>query len=109
MAMSLAVMISASIAQSRFSGIYSGNISTGAKFLAALTKGGRVLAMDTGTKGIREALDPGKSTINSDGKLKGASTSGTIVNGTVFSDYSFKGTVKVGGNTARMTGRRTYN
>lgn len=109
MAMSFAALISASIAQSKFSGIYSGSISTGVKFLAAITKGGRVLAMDSGTKGIREAIDPARSTISSAGKLKGTSTSGTIVAGTVYPDFSFKGTVKTGGNTARISGRRTFN
>lgn len=109
MAMSFAALTAATIAQSKFSGIYAGNISNGAKFLASITKGGRVLAMDSSTKGIREALDPARSTINASGTLKGASTSGTSVNGTVSPSYTFKGTVKVGGMTARISGKRTFN
>lgn len=106
--MTFAALVSASIAQSKFSGIYSGSVSSGVKFLAALTHGGRVLALDTSTAGIREALDPARSTINAEGRLKGASSSGTIVTATVAPDFTIKGTVKTAAGTARISGRRTF-
>lgn len=109
MAMAFAALVTASIAQSKFSGIYSGSVSSGGNFIAAATKGGRVLGLDTKTQGIREALDPAKSTINAAGKLKAASTSGTQVTATVYPDFTIKGTIKVGGKTMRISGRRTFN
>ena len=106
--MTFAALVSASIAQSKFSGIYGGSLSSGGRFLAALTNGGRVLALDSGTEGIREALDPARSTINAAGKIKGAAANGTVVSATVYSDYTIKGTVTVGGRSARLSGRRTF-
>jgi hypothetical protein len=109
MAMSFAALVTASIAQSKFSGIYSGSVSSGGSFVAAATKGGRVLGLDSRSNGLREALDPAKSTINAAGKLKAASNSGTSVTATVYPDFTIKGTIKVDGKTVRITGRRTFN
>jgi hypothetical protein len=108
MAMSFAALITASIAQSKFSGIYSGSVSSGESFVAAATKGGRVLGLDSKNNGLKEALDPAKSTINAAGKLKAASISGTQVTATVYPDFKIKGTIKVGGKTMRISGRRTF-
>lgn len=108
-AIAFAALIAASVAQSKFSGIYSGSVSSGGSFVAAATKGGRVLGLDNRSNGLREALDPAKSTINAAGKLKAASNSGTVVTATVYPDFTIKGTIKSGGKTVRITGRRTFN
>ena len=108
-ALSLVATLSATIAQSKFSGIYEGDVSGGARLLVAITKGGRVLGMDSSIEGIRGVLSPARSTINADGKLKGVAPNGTTVAATVSSDFKIRGTAKNDGETFRFTGSRTFN
>lgn len=108
-AVTLVASLSASIAQSKFSGIYSGKSSTGPKFLAAITKGGRVLGIDSTSEGLGDALNPAKSTINASGKLKGVTPSGTSITATVNSSFKINGTIKTSEGTARLSGKRTFN
>lgn len=108
MAMSFAALISAAIAQSNFSGIYQGSVKSGPKFTLALTKGGRALGLYSNSKGLKDALDPAKSTINSSGRLKGATPSGSIVTANVSTDFKISGTVKSDDGTFRITGKRTF-
>lgn len=94
-------------AQSKYSGIYE---LLGGKVLVAITKGGHLLSVSKGSGGISRELDPSKSTVNADGKVVGGSTSGGLsLTGTIGSDFKFKGTVKEGGDTSRVTGIRTLN
>jgi len=109
LAVSAAVLISAVVAQSKYSGIYGGNVSTGAKFLAAVTKGGRVLGIDSTTEGIHTALAPSKSTVDSSGHIKGATPDGSSLVGTINADFKFSGTMKTDRGTARLSGKRIYN
>lgn len=109
----LAATLSATVAQSKFSGIYAASSSQASdKILIAITKGGHVLGLSNSTRGLKQALDPAKSTINADGKFKGITADGnTIITGTVSSDFKFRGTGKNadGGETFRITGSRTLD
>lgn len=107
-ALSLAATFSATIAQSKFSGIYEGGVSTGGKFVAAFTKGGRGIGLDSSIEGIKGVLAPAKTTITADGKFKGVAPNGTTVIATVSPDFKIKGTVKNEGQTFRLSGSRTY-
>jgi hypothetical protein len=93
------------IAQSKYSGIYSGN-AAGIKFIAAVTAGGRVLALDNGTEGLRDAVDPTKSTVNSKGAIKAVVPNGTSLTGTINSSFRMSGTIKNGSQSARFSGNR---
>lgn len=107
---SLAATLSMTIGQSKFSGIYPGSIDGGEKCLLTITKGGHVFGINDSSKGLKHAIDPNKSTINSDGKLKAAIPDGTSISGTVTSDFKFKGTGKSSdGGTFRITASRTLN
>ena len=108
-AVTLIATLTATIAQSKFSGIYEGNVSSGARFMVALTKGGRAVGLDSSIEGIKGVLSPAKSTINADGKFKGVAPNGTTVVATVSSDFKIKGTAKNEGETFRLSGSRTYN
>lgn len=109
-ALTLIATLTATIAQSKFSGIYSGTVSTKEKFLIAITKGGRALGLSSESEGFNDALNPSKSTINSSGKLQAVMGDGrTTINGTVSSDFSMKGTGKSGSETFRISGKRTLN
>ena len=108
-AVCLLATITATIAQSKFSGIYEGNVSSGARLLVAITKGGRVLGMDSSIEGIKGVLSPAKSTINADGKLKGVAPNGTSVTATVSSDFKIRGTAKNEGESFRFSGSRSFN
>ena len=99
--------LSATIAQSDFSGIYIGSF-TGGKFTVALTGGGRALGAATTAEEWGDVLNPAKSTINEDGDLKGATPNGASINATV-SGKNVTGTIKEGGKTVRFTGKRTFN
>jgi len=103
----LVVSISAVIAQSQFSGIYIGSF-TNLKFTVALTKGGRAIGASTAAEDWGDVLNPAKSTINAGGLLKGSTPNGASVNATV-SGTKITGTVKEGGQTARLTGKRVFN
>ncbi len=106
----LIASLTATIAQSKFSGIYSGNVSSKEKFLIAITKGGRALGLSSDSEGFSDALDPSKSTINSAGKLQAVMGDGrTTINATVSSDFTMKGTVKSRSETLRIAGKRTLN
>lgn len=110
MALTLVATITATIAQSKFSGIYGCIASPNEKVILAITKGGHILGLSNQSRGIREALDPAKSTINADGKIKAAVGDGTTITATVSSDFKLKGTGKSsGGDTFRITGSRTLN
>lgn len=93
-ALGLIVSVSATIAQSTFSGIYSGSQANGDKIVIALTKGGRALGLSDASRGVRDTLNPAKSTVSSDGKFKGVTYSGdTVVTGRISSAYKLTGTV----------------
>lgn len=110
MAMSSAALIATSIAQLKFSGIYAGVATPNEKVVLAITKGGRILGLGNSSKGLRDALDPARSTINAAGKLKAVTGDGeTIINGTVSPDFKLRGTGKSGGDTFRITAARTFN
>jgi hypothetical protein len=109
-ALTLIATLSATIAQSKFSGIYSAIASPREKVLLAITKGGHILGLSNKSSGLREALDPARSTINADGKIKAVVGDGTTINATVSSDFKLKGTGKSSdGDTFRITGSRTLN
>jgi hypothetical protein len=96
------------IGQSKYSGIYSGKMSSGGRFVAAMTTGGRVLGLTDYTEGLSEALNPAKSIIDSSGKLKGVTPAGAVITASVASDFKITGTLKEGGYTVRLTGSRIY-
>ena len=100
--------IGATIAQSKYSGIYSGKVSYGGTFVAAVTKGGRVLASDSTAESLRDVTNPAISTVNASGKLKARTHNGASITGSISSTYRITGTVKSGGSTARFSGKRTY-
>lgn len=101
------VSITAVIAQSKYSGIYSGG-SGQTKFLLAATNGGRILGLDNTSEGLSDALDPAKSTISADGKIKAVTPAGTIVSASVSSDYKISATVKSSEGTVRVSGKRIF-
>ena len=103
------VTVSAAIAQSTFSGIYSGSQSDGDKVVMALTKGGRGLGLSDQSRGIKDSLQPAKTTVTSTGKFKGATASGeTIVTGKISSDFKVTGTVSWDDGSSRLTCKRIY-
>lgn len=102
-------LISAALAQSKYSGIYSGSEATGTKFIAAISKGGRVLGLDESTKGIRNAVNPSLSTVDSSGHVKGATQNGASLSATITADFTIKGTFKSDDGTVRLNGKRVYN
>lgn len=111
-AVCLTATLSVTIAQSKFSGIYPGTASPQTeKVLLAITKGGHVLGLSNSSTGLKEALDPAKSTVNAAGKLKSVTGDGdTSITGTISSDFKFKGTGKDSdGETFRITAKRTLN
>jgi hypothetical protein len=101
--------LSATIAQSKFSGIYPGIAGAKEKVLLSITKGGHVFGIGNSGKGLKEAIDPNKSTISADGKLKAVVPDGTSISGTVSANFEFKGTVKDSEGTSRITATRTLN
>jgi len=110
MAMSFAALIATSVAQLKFSGIYAGIATPKEKVLLAVTKGGRVLGLGNTSTGLKDALDPARSTINAKGTLKAVTGDGdTTINATVSSDFKLKGTGKSGSDTFRITASRTFN
>lgn len=109
-ALTLVATLSGAVAQSKFSGIYSGTVDASDKFLIAITKGGHALGLSNTSKGFRDSLDPSKSTINAAGKLQAVMGDGhTTINATVSSDFTIKGTGKDGSETFRISGKRTLN
>lgn len=106
-AMLLTASISATVAQSQFSGIYKGT-SGRAVFSLALTKGGRALGFDSKIEGPRDALDPAKSTVSAAGKLKAATPTGATIVATVSSTYQLRGTIKIDNKTYTLSGNRIY-
>ncbi len=105
----LIATLSATIAQSKFSGIYPGIAGAKEKVLLTITKGGHVFGIGNNGKGLREAIDPTRSTINADGKLKAVVPDGTSISGTVSSSFQFTGTVKDDDGTSRITAKRTLD
>jgi hypothetical protein len=93
------------LAQSKYSGIYSGD-AAGVKFLSAITAGGRLLAMDNNTEGLRDATDPNRSTVSSNGTVKAVVPNGTSLTGNIDSSFRMSGTIKSGGQSARFSGKR---
>lgn len=106
---SLIASFSATIAQSKFSGIYPGIAGAKEKVLLSITKGGHVFGIGNSGKGLREAIDPNKSSISADGKLKAVVPDGTSISGTVSANFEFKGTVKDSEGTSRITAKRTLD
>ena len=105
----LTAMAGASLAQSKYSGIYAGKVGGSVNFLAAVTAGGRLLALDnTSEEGLRDATNPAKSTVSSTGRVKGSTPNGTSVVATISSKYVITGTVKDGSRTVRLSGKRTF-
>lgn len=101
--------LAATIAQSKFSGIYQGPVSSHGKFIVAATSGGRLFATASDANGLRDAMDPAKSTVSSKGKINGATPGGTSFTGSISDDFKFTGTGKEkDGTTFRLTGSRTY-
>lgn len=109
MALTVIATLSVTIAQSKFSGIYPGVAGTKEKVILSITKGGHVFGIGNSGKGLKEALDPNKSTINADGKLNAAAPDGTSISGTVSANFEFKGTVKDSDGTSRITATRTLD
>ncbi len=99
--------MSASVAQSKYSGIYKGK-AAGVTFLAAITNGGRVLGLNNRCEGLKDALDPARSTITAGGKLKGFTPGGSSLNASVSSQFVMKGTIKIDGKTYAISGNRIY-
>lgn len=95
------------LAQSKYSGIYQGRVDNNA-FIVAVTAGGRAFGMDNLSKGLSQALDPAKSTVSAAGKLNARTKSGTVVTGTITNDGKVKGIVKVGKDTLKLSGKRTF-
>jgi hypothetical protein len=94
------------VGQKKYSGIYSGKAGS-TNFLAAITAGGRILGLDASAEGIRDALNPSKSTVNSSGKVKGVVPNGTTLTATINSSFELKGTLKDGTQSVRLSGKRT--
>lgn len=110
MALAAIGLVSAALAQSKYSGIYSGSEVSGTRFLAAITKGGRVLGLDETTRGIRNALDPARSTVSASGHVTGVTrNSDASLDATITADFKIKGTFKSDDGTVRLSGKRTYN
>lgn len=102
------VSVTGLVAQSKYSGIYGGG-SGPTKFLLAATSGGRILGLDnTSSEGLDDALDPAKSTITAEGKIKAVTPAGTIVSASVSSDYKITATVKSSEGTVRVSGKRIF-
>jgi len=104
---------SALVGQSKYSGIYSGNVAGNeyfyaAKFVAAATAGGRIIGLTEYSEGIHEALDPAKSTVSSNGKVNATAPSGTSLSATIDSKFRISGTIKASGMTTRLNGNRIY-
>ena len=110
MALTLVATLATTIAQSKFSGIYAGSSSNRNKVIMAITKGGHILGLDSDSEGLVDALNPSKSTVNVDGKLKSVTGDGQFtLTGTISSDFKFKGTGKEGSQTIRITASRTLD
>jgi hypothetical protein len=107
-ALVLTAMATATIAQSKYSGIYSGKVAGKVNFLAAITAGGRLLALDNTTEGLRDATDPAKSTVSATGRVKGSIPNGSSVVATVSPKFAITGTIKDGKETIRFSGKRTF-
>ena len=108
MALLLVGALSATAAVSKYSGIYEGRSQDGVKFQAAITKGGRVAGFGDESEGLSDALDPARSTIKANGKIKAAADGGFQMVARVNSKYRLIGTFKDGGQTMRATAKRTY-
>jgi hypothetical protein len=102
--------LGATIAQSKYSGIYSGKVGGRTKFMAAVTAGGRVVAADASVENFRGITDPAKSTVSALGKLKAVTPNGDSINASINSSYGLSGTVKMhdNGQTVRFSGARIY-
>ncbi len=102
--------LGATIAQSKYSGIYSGKVGGRTKCLAAGTAGGRVVAADASVENFRGITDPAKSTVSALGKLKAVTPNGDSINASINSSYGLSGTVKMhdNGQTVRFSGARIY-
>lgn len=109
MALALFATLSTTIAQSKFSGIYTGSTGDKEKVVLAITKGGNIFGMGNSTRGLKEAIDPTRSSINADGKFKAVVADGTTLTGTVDSAFQLKGTIKSEEGTSRISGLRTLN
>lgn len=88
-----------------YSGIY--DLKIPARVLMAITTGGHVLSLSDDTSIASEA-NPAKSTVNATGKIVGSSSDGLSVVAQIASDFTVKGTAKIGGKTIRITGKRTF-
>lgn len=108
-ALALAATLSATIAQSKYSGIYGLITSDKEKVVFAMTKGGNLFGMGNGTHGLKEAIDPTRSSIDSEGKFKAVVPDGTTLTGTVDSEFQLKGTIKSDEGTSRISGKRTLH
>jgi hypothetical protein len=104
----LSASFSAVVAQQKYSGIYAGKAG-GINFLAAVTAGGRLLGLDNTSRGLKDALNPSKSTVNSSGTVKGVTPNGTSLAATINSSFEIRGTLKVGTESVRVSGKRTLN
>ena len=102
---SLLASLSLTVAQSKYSGIYSGRVGN-EKFLAAVTSGARVLGLDNTSEGLKDVTNPRKSTVSSKGVLKAVIPNGTSIAAKLDSSYNLKGTVKSGGQSVRISGKR---
>lgn len=107
-ALLLLAALSATAGVSKYAGIYSGKAQNGVKFVAAASPGGRMIGMDDEAEGLRDSLNPARSTINSRGKIKASSPSGSSVVAAVNLRYRLSGTIKVQGRTLRISGKRIY-
>lgn len=102
----LTLTASLAVGQAKFSGIYSGKISTGYKLLVAITKGGNAIGLDDDAEGLYDTLNPKKSSINAKGKFKGSVPNGTSVVGKISAAGKLTGTAKSGKRTARLNCKR---
>lgn len=105
----MAIVLGSALAfsQSKFSGIYQGKASS-VKFLLALTKGGHAIGADENSEGFRDVLDPARSKVSISGKLRGATPAGASIVAKISQNGALSGTLKVNGQTIRLTGKRTY-
>lgn len=101
--MLLATLATGFATRSLYSGIY--NVNTGVPTLVAITKAGYMLSLSDNTT-FREELTPAKSRVGDTGKVLGSTASGVTMTAQIASDFTVTGTVKSGGFTQRITGKR---
>lgn len=94
------------IGQSKYSGIYSSSAYVLNETITthfSITAGGRVFDGDEDASNT----NPYKSIVSSNGKVNAVSYDRLITAvGSISSNYSFKGTIKSGGLTVRVSGKR---